>query len=260
MTKEENLRKFYKEIKNLSEEKRVNCEVAFLEMICTLFLGETLNKQEDSIYEYLLVWNLTYDEYKRNGLTDKALEPFHLIDKRYYQALRQKYNTNTFRIHQTFCIGQLIKDLSFDEESITTRSLKKANPEIEKNFKAIKQIIKEVKENSSIAIEAINLLALSSAYFRLYNTTLNKKQVEEKILANKIEELGNKKKSVSKIIVNIENSSNQTKEEKFVSVLENLVSILNSALNDSPKKEELFEKITENEKEWMPLLELLKNE
>ena len=94
----------------------------------------------------------------------------------------------------------------------------------------------------------------------MYNLKLDKKQVEEKILANKIEELGNKKKSVSKIIVNIENSSNQTKEEKFVSVLENLVFILNSALNDSPKKEELFEKITENEKEWMPLLELLKNE
>ena len=260
MTKEENLRKFYKEIKNLSEEKRVNCEVAFLEMVCTLFLGETLNKQEDSIYEYLLVWNLTYDEYTRNGITDKALEPFYLIDKSYYQALRQKYNTNTFRTYQTFCISQLIKDLSFDEESKTTLLLKKDNPEIENTFNTLKQIIKGVKENSSIAIETINLLALSSVYFRLYNLKLDKKQVEEKILANKIEELGNKKKSVSKIIVNIENSSNQTKEEKFVSVLENLVFILNSALNDSPKKEELFEKITENEKEWMPLLELLKNE
>lgn len=256
MTKEEKLRIFYREIKNLTEEKKVNSEVAFLEMICTLFLGKTLNRQEDSIYDYLLVWNLTYDEYKRKGFTDEALYPFNLIDKKYYQELRQNYNTEEHRSYQTYLIGQLVKDLAFDEENMLTLSIKEENPEREEIFNTIKQIIKEVQENASISIEAISLIALSNAYFRLYKPSLDKKKVEEKILTNKVDKILKKKKEVSKTVMN---SEEETKEEKFVSILEKVDSVLNSSLSECSKKEELFEKIIGSNQEYRPLLTLFKN-
>ncbi len=240
MQREEKLRNFYREIKNLTEKNPEKSKKAFLKMIFTLFLGEKFHGQEESIYDNLLVENLTYNEYKKQGFSTEALMPFSLIDKNYYQELRQKYNTEEHRTYQTVIIDQLEKDLAFDEESMITRSLKEIDPEMEEIFKTIKQIIKEVQEKDSFSMETINLFALSSAYFRLYKPSLDKKEVEEQILKNKVNELLNKKTDLS------ENLEEKTKIEQFISDLEGMHRSLDDFLKGCEAEKDRALSLTQN--------------
>jgi len=201
--KEKKLLKFYKKIVKLSQMDLASGTIFFEQAIISMIAGYEFAVRmlcSEKAYEKLLLWNLTYNEQKRDfGDIQSLLGPFSLINQtKYYTDLLAK----DFILNKALLqICRLTKDLE-EKENPYLRALLKSKKHdltfIYCSIAQLKEIIrkgwvkrnvpKEYLENDSI--HSMQMFAFASAYFRYYESVdFNVKKVLEMILIHEIGEI-----------------------------------------------------------------------
>lgn len=205
MGKNEILLQFYNDLVKLSQEDILSGIEFYEQAAMCMLSGHVYDRKrivQLKAYETLLLWNLSYNVYKKN-IEDEVLNPyenlikiFKDVDAPYYESL---INTDTLLAKELLYIVKLAFELENDKNNPYIKLLEQQNPALYESyngFSNLKNIIRTgwIKRNvqedycESDSIHIMQMFAFASAYFRLFKPSIDFQRVVEMILIHEMGE------------------------------------------------------------------------
>lgn len=204
MSNEEFLLNFYNDFIDLLQKDKLSSTICFEELVTIMLFGyefEEKSLNNSSVYELLLVWNLTFNNYTNKSKNDyDTLRPFSDIDFIYYYNILKNISSDFLLFSRINMMCKLTTDLEHDNINVATTLIIKMNPNFINAFKvlaSLKEIMRKgwIKRSVDINYQendqthTIQMLAFTSAYFRIYKpTNLDLKRILEMIIIHEVGE------------------------------------------------------------------------